>query len=44
VNQIARNIVEEKLADGRTPRGVAEKLLQEGRSVFPTMTIVKKNC
>jgi hypothetical protein len=39
VNHIARKIVEAKLADGRTPRGVAEKLLQEGRSVFPTMTM-----
>jgi hypothetical protein len=39
VNHIARKIVEAKLPDGRTPRGVAEKLLQEGRSVFPTMTM-----
>jgi len=39
VNHIARKIVDAKSGDGRTPRGVAEKLLQEGRSVFPTMTM-----
>jgi hypothetical protein len=39
VNHITSKIVDAKPHDGRTPRGVAEKLLQEGRSVFPTMTM-----
>ncbi len=39
VNHIARKIDDAKPGDGWTPRGVAEKLLQEGRSVFPTMAM-----
>jgi hypothetical protein len=39
VSHITRKIVDAKPGDGRTPRGVAKKLLQEGRSVFPTMTM-----
>ncbi len=34
-----RKIADAKPANGQTPQGVAEKLLQEGRSIFPTMTI-----
>ncbi len=39
VNHIARMIVDSKTADGRTPHGVAEKLLQEGKNIFPSMTM-----
>ena len=39
VNHIATKLVQAKLPNGGTPRGVAEKLLQEGRSVFPNMTM-----
>jgi hypothetical protein len=39
VNHIARKIVDSKTADGRTPHGVAEKLLQEGKNIFPSMTM-----
>jgi hypothetical protein len=34
VNHIARKIVDSKTADG-----VAEKLLQEGKNIFPSMTM-----
>jgi hypothetical protein len=39
VNHIARKIVDSKSECVRTPHGVAEKLLQEGQTVFPNMTM-----
>jgi hypothetical protein len=40
VQHIAKKIIASKDAlGGRTPRGVAEKLLQEGKKVFPNMSM-----
>jgi len=40
IEHIAEKIVASKAnPDGRTPRGLAEKMLQEGRRCFPTMNM-----
>jgi hypothetical protein len=40
IQHIAKKIVASKDAlGGRTPRGVAEKLLQEGKKVLPSMSM-----
>ncbi len=39
VEHIAKKIVTSRSGTGRTPRGFAEKLLQEGKKIFPSMSM-----
>jgi hypothetical protein len=39
IDHIAKKVIASRNGSGRTPRGVADNLLQEGQKIFPSMSM-----